>query len=85
MRTGSQGVANDGVFIDPGEACRLADPTAVLEVLEDGEGLALREAGGEQGGAFALREAGLAGAADEQATLLARAIAEADAEVVPAT
>jgi hypothetical protein len=81
VRTGAQGVAGDGVFIDAGQACGLADPTAVLEVLEDGEGLALREAGGEQGGALALGEAPLAGAADEQAALLAVAVAEADAEV----
>jgi hypothetical protein len=81
---GPQGVADDGVFIDAGEAGGLADATAVLEVLEDGEGLALREAGGEQGGAFALGEAGLAGAADEHPALLAAAVAEADAEVVAA-
>jgi hypothetical protein len=84
MRTGPQGVAPHGVFIDARPACRLADATAVLEVGEDSEGLAFRQPGGEQGSAFALGETCLAGAADEQAPLLARAIAEADAEVVPA-
>jgi hypothetical protein len=85
MGTSPQGVAHDGVFIDARQACGLADATALLEVGEDGEGLGLREPGGEEGGALALGETGLAGAADEQATLLARAIAEADAEVVTAT
>jgi hypothetical protein len=77
-----QGVANDGVFIDAGQARGLADTTAILEVLEDGEGSALRESGSEEGGAFALGEARLTGAADEQPALLAGAVAEADAEVV---
>lgn len=84
MVAGPQGVAHDGVLIDTGQACGLADAAAVLEVLEDGEGLVLREACGEQRGALALGEAALAGAADEHTALLARAVAEADAEVVPA-
>jgi hypothetical protein len=85
MAAGPQGVANDGVFIDARQACGLADATALLEVGEDGEGLVFREPRGEEGGAFALGETCLASAADEQATLLARAVAEADAEVVTAT
>jgi hypothetical protein len=85
MGAGPQGVANDGVFIDARQACGLADATAILQVGEDGEGLVFREPGGEQGGALALGETGRAGAADEQATLLAGAVAEADAEVVTAT
>src|SRR5262249_6181098 len=84
MGAGPQGVAHDGVFIDARQACRLADATALLEVGEDSEGLAFRQSGGEQGSAFALGETCLTGTADEQAPLLARAIAEADAEVVPA-
>jgi hypothetical protein len=84
VRAGPQGVADDGVFIDTDEACGLADATAILEVGEDGEGSVLREPGGEEGGALALGETCLTGAADEQATLLARAVAEADAEVVTA-
>jgi hypothetical protein len=81
MGAGPQGVADDGVFIDARQTGGLADATAVLEVLEDGEGPVLREAGGKQGGAFTLGEAGLAGAADEQPALLAGAVAEANAEV----
>jgi hypothetical protein len=84
LGAGPQGVADDGVLIDAGQPRGLADATAILEVGEDGEGLAFREPGGEEGGALALGEACLAGAADEQAALLARAVAEADAEVVTA-
>ena len=47
--------------------------------------MAFRDPGGEPGRAFPLGETCLAGAADEQAPLLAGALAEADAEVVPAT
>src|SRR5262249_20389261 len=43
-----------------------------------------REPGGEEGGALAFGEACLAGATDEHPALLAGAIPEADAEVVPA-
>src|SRR5258708_30531350 len=85
MGAGPQGVADDGVFIDARQACGLADAAAILEVGEDGEGLVFREPGGEEGGTLALGETCLAGAADEHPALLARAVAEADAEVVPAT
>src|SRR5262249_1933296 len=84
MGAGPQGVAHDGVFIDARQARGLADATAVLEVGEDSEGLVLRKPSGEQGGAFALGERWRTGAADEQAALLAGAVAEADAEVVTA-
>src|SRR5215831_12466575 len=63
VAAGPQGVADDGVFIDPGQACGLADTAAVLEVLQDGNRLALGQPAGEQGGARALGEAVLAGAA----------------------
>jgi hypothetical protein len=76
-----QGVADDGVFIDAHQACGLADAAAVPEVLEDGQGLFVRESAAEEGTAFAFGEAGLAGAADEHAALLRLAVAEADAEV----
>jgi hypothetical protein len=77
-------VADDGIFIDACQACGLADAATFLEVLEDGQGPGLRQAGAEQGGAFALGEAPLAGAADEHAAPVF-AVAEADAEVVAAT
>jgi hypothetical protein len=85
MGAGPQGVADDGVFIDAGQACGLADSTAILEVGEDGEGSVFREPGGEEGGALAFGEACLTGATDEHPALLAGAVAEADAKVVTTT
>jgi hypothetical protein len=81
---GPQGVADDGVLIDADEAAGLADAAALLEVGEDIEDLVVGEAGVEQGRAFPLGEALLAGAAGEQAALLVLAVAEGDAEVVAA-
>jgi hypothetical protein len=78
---GLEGVANDGVLIDAGQASGLADAAAVLEVLEDGEGLVVGQSCAEQGGAFTLGEALLAGAAGEHAAL-AGAVAEGHAEIV---
>jgi len=39
---GLGGVADDGVFINAREAGRLPDATAVVEVLEDGQGSGVR-------------------------------------------
>ena len=83
VAAGLEGVANDGVLIDARQASGLPDAAAVLEVLEDGEGLVVGQSCAEQGGALALREAQLAGAAGEHAALV-RAVAEGDAEVAPA-
>ncbi len=80
---GLEGVANNGVLIDARQASGLADATAVLEVLEDGQGLITGQPCAEQGGALALGEALPAGAAGEHAALLIRAVAEGDAEVTP--
>jgi hypothetical protein len=74
----------DGVVLDSDEPSGLAGAAALGEVVQDGEGLGLGEAGVEQGGALALGEAVLAGAAGEHPPLLAGAVAEADPEVVPA-
>lgn len=78
---GPEGVTDDGVFIDASQAGGLAHAAAVLEVLEDGEGLLGRESGAEQGGAGAFREAVLTRAAGEHAALFLGAVAETDAEV----
>jgi hypothetical protein len=75
-----ESVADDGVFIDAGQACGLADAAAVLQVLKDGLGPFVGQSAAEEGAAFAFGEATLAGPTDEHATLLG-AIAEADAEV----
>jgi hypothetical protein len=75
-----QGIADDGVFIDAGQACGLSHATAVLKVLEDGEGLVRLEPRTKEGGAFAFGEAGLARAAGEHAPPVP-GVAKADAEV----
>ena len=77
---GEQGVAADGVLVDAGEPAGLADADALGEVAEDVEDLAGGQSGVEQGGALALREACLAGAAVAQAELL-RPVVAADGEV----
>jgi hypothetical protein len=83
MFAGPQGVADDGVLLDAGEATGLANAAAFLEVGEDLEDFVIGEAGIEQGRALALGEALLAGTAREHAALLA-AIAESHAQVAQA-
>jgi hypothetical protein len=80
---GLSGVADDGVLVHAHQAGGLADAAAVVQVREDGQGLGRRQAGAEQGGALALGEAFLAGAAGEQAAAV-RSVVEGDAEVAPA-
>lgn len=76
-----EGVAANGVFIDPRQPGGLADATTVLQVLEDIERLVVGQPRTEQGGAFAFGEADLAGAAGKHAPVLAGAVAEAEADV----
>jgi len=83
VAAGLHGVADDGVLIDANQAGGLADAAVLLEVLEDGQGLGVRQAGAEQSSTLALREAPLTGSADEH-TAAVRAIVEADAEIVSA-
>jgi hypothetical protein len=79
-----QGIADDGVFIDTGQPRRLSDATAVVQVLEDGEGLVVRQAGAEQGGAGAFGEPVLTGATGEHPPLVL-AVVKGNAQVaVPA-
>jgi hypothetical protein len=76
----AEGVADDGIFIDAGQAAGLADAAAVLQVGEDGEGLRLGEAQAKQSGALAFGEAFLAGATGQHAALVFP-IAKAHAQV----
>jgi hypothetical protein len=78
--TGLEGVANDRALIDPREPAGLTDAAALLEVLEDGEGLVVGQRGAVQGCALALGEALLAGATGEDASLVG-AGAKGDTEV----
>jgi hypothetical protein len=81
---GEQGIAGDSVLADAGQPTGLAHAAAVGQVGEDGGGRLRRQAGVEQRGALALGEAGLAGAAAEQAAAVG-AVAHGHGEVaVPA-
>src|SRR5262249_17137985 len=71
---------DEGSLADREQGAGLADADALGEVGQDGDGLFVRQAGGEQGRALALGEAGLAGAAVEQAALVL-AVAHADGQV----
>jgi hypothetical protein len=77
---GQAAVADDGVFTHPDQAGGLADADPLGDVLQDGHDLVLGQAGVEQGGAFALGEAGLAGLTVKQAALL-RTVLHADGQV----
>ena len=67
--------------MDADEPSGLADAAALVEVLEDREGLLLGEMAAVQRRALALGEAGPAGVAVELAELLVLAVAAADREV----
>jgi hypothetical protein len=78
---GPQGIAGNGVLIDAGQPSRLASATAILEVLQDVQGLVVGQPGAEQSSAFAFGEAALAGAAGEHPSLFTGSVVEADADV----
>jgi hypothetical protein len=80
---GTQAIANHRVFADAQQATGLADAAALGEMVQDGDGFVVTQAGVEQRGALAFGEAGLAGFAVEQAALLP-AIACADGEIAVA-
>ena len=81
MLSGGAGQSDDGVAVDADEASGGADAAALVEVLEDGEGLLLGEVAAVQRRALAFGEAGPAGVAVELAELLVLAVAAADREV----
>jgi hypothetical protein len=76
-----EGVADNGIFIDSRQASGLPDATTVLQVLEDVESLAVFKPAAKQSRAFAFGKTLLASAAGQHAALLARTVAEADAEI----
>jgi hypothetical protein len=83
MGAGLGGIADHRVLIDTGQPRGLADATAVVPVLKDGQGLGMRQAGAEQGGAGAFGETLLTGATGEHPAAVP-AIAKRHAEVVVA-
>jgi len=75
------GQSDDGVAMDADEASGLSDAAALVEVLEDGEGLVLGHAAVEQRGALAFGEAGLARLTVQQPDGVVLAVAVADGEI----
>src|SRR5579859_3323854 len=70
MLAGKQAVADHGVLVHADQASGLANADPLGDVAQDGDDLVFGQLGAEEGGALALREAGLAGAAAEQAPLV---------------
>jgi hypothetical protein len=81
MLSGDAGQPSDGVGIDADQASGGADATALVEVLEHGEGLLFGEMAVEEGRALALGEAVLARLTVEQSDVVLLAVAGADREV----
>ena len=78
MLSDDAGQAPDGVGIDADQTSGAANATALVEVLEHGEGLFFREMAVEQGRALALGEARFARLAVEQPDVVLLAVAGAD-------
>jgi hypothetical protein len=81
MLPGSAGQAADGVLINADKPPGGADAAALVQVLEDGEGLLLGEMAVEEGRPLALGEAVLAGVAVKQSDVVLVAVAGADREI----
>jgi len=79
--SGDAGQSADGVGIDADQSPGGSNATALVEVLEHGEGLLLGEMTVEQGRPLALGEAIFAGMAVEQSDVVLFAVAGADREI----
>jgi hypothetical protein len=75
------GQADDGVAMDPDQACRGADATSFLEVSEDRHDRVAGEFGAEDHSPFVLRERLLADVAAEESVLALLSEAVVDREV----
>jgi hypothetical protein len=85
MLSDDAGQTPNGVGIDADQASGASDTTALVEVLEDGEGLLFREVAVEQGRTLAFGEAVLAGLAVKQSDVVLLAVAGADREITGIT
>ena len=75
MVAGEEGIADDGVLVDTGQAASLADADAFRQVPQDIKDFVRRQPRIEEGSALAFGEACLAGAAIQQAALVGQATA----------
>jgi hypothetical protein len=78
---GQAGQADDGIAVDPHQACRGADATSFLEMAEDRHDRVVGELGPEEDGPFVLREGVLASVAAEESVLALLSDAVVDREV----
>ena len=87
MIAGQAGQADDGIAMDPHQACGGADATSFLEMAEDRHDLVVRELGAEEDGALVLGEGALAGVAAEESVLalLAKAVVNREVSGVTST
>ncbi len=69
VSTGQASQADDGIAVDPHQACGGADTTSFLEMAEDRHDRLVGELGAEEDGPFVLRERVLAGVAAEESVL----------------
>ena len=81
MLPGDAGQPPDGVGIDADQACGAANATALVEVLEHGQGILLGEMAVEQGRALAFGAAIFARLAVEHADVILLAVAGVDREI----
>ena len=85
MGPGEGQVARHGVLVHLDQAAGGSRPAALAEVLQDGEGLVVGQAGLLQDGALALGEGALAGAAVDHADPPALAAPATEVEVFAAS
>jgi hypothetical protein len=81
MGAGPGDEARDGVLVHADQAAGGPGAAALAEVLQDVEGLGIRQAASLQDGALAFGEAGLAGAAVDHADAPGRAAVAPEGEI----
>lgn len=84
MGTSDDRQSHDGVLVHSDQATGLQHATILLQMLQDGDRFVVREFTVKQRRAFAFREAFLTGATGQQASLLVRAVTEANAQIFEA-
>ena len=82
MVTGHHGQADNRILVDPDQAAGLPDATIFLKMMQHRHGLLLGKSTAVQGRALAFRETLPASPTGQDTGSLARAVAEADAQVV---
>ena len=81
---GHHGQADDRILVDPDQAAGLPDPPIVLQMVQHRHGLRLGKSTAVQGSALAFREALLAGPTSQAPGGSARAVGEADTQILQA-